>query len=445
MIDKTTSLLSLSDLQYSNSGVYTCKVKGVEGCGTVESNSMVVYVISTPEITKQPQSIVNAKLGCDYSFDVQVHHRGIMPPYYKDKFQWYKYIKSSSDTVPLTNNNYISGADASTLIFTNIRNSDICKEGDFYFVKVEGLCGTVVSDPYLISQTPEVVIKDQPVDVNCCPGAVQVVFECTAIAPKGFDLEYQWFHDGKPLINNLKYNGTLTPKLQINNIQQTEEGAYTCQTNIVGETNKVLSKPANLKLKVIPTAQIQSPAIQSVKVDSDVNFQVGLSAGSEPIYIKWLYRGEIIKDGKWSEYDGDKLLSYSIESVSQEQSGEYICEISNDCDIIDFKFELQVTKWDIANSVEKISQNAYSLYSAVPNPVNNESEIKFITPNSEKVLIQLVNTEGKVCAELFNSYSVAGENFFHFNADELNLSVGVYHYVMTAGEFIGTRKLIIIR
>ena len=86
---------------------------------------------------------------------------------------------------------------------------------------------------------------------------------------------------------------------------------------------------------------------------------------------------ELLKEGLWSIYDGDKLLTVFMEAVEENQAGEYKCIIENECDKTEIIYNLTVTKWDETNGVEVISENGYALYNCLPNPVTGLTKIRF--------------------------------------------------------------------
>ncbi|HZW37884.1 MAG TPA: YCF48-related protein [Ignavibacteriaceae bacterium] len=89
------------------------------------------------------------------------------------------------------------------------------------------------------------------------------------------------------------------------------------------------------------------------------------------------------------------------------------------------------------------SQIIYSLSQNYPNPFNPNSIIKFSIPIEDMVTIELYNVLGEKVKVLYNEYSSAGTKEINFNASEL--PSGVYIYKMKAGEFISSKKMVLLK
>lgn len=78
-----------------------------------------------------------------------------------------------------------------------------------------------------------------------------------------------------------------------------------------------------------------------------------------------------------------------------------------------------------------------------PNPFNPETKIKFSIPNSAQVNLKIYNAAGMEVTELVNSELRAGKYQYDWNA--ANLPSGVYFYVLKAGEFSQTKKMMLVK
>jgi len=93
-----------------------------------------------------------------------------------------------------------------------------------------------------------------------------------------------------------------------------------------------------------------------------------------------------------------------------------------------------------------INQNiphSHLLFQNYPNPFNNITKIKYGLPKAEKVRIILFNIKGQKVATLTNQYMQAGIHEMKFDAS--NLASGVYIYMIKAGNFVSTRKMILLK
>lgn len=85
----------------------------------------------------------------------------------------------------------------------------------------------------------------------------------------------------------------------------------------------------------------------------------------------------------------------------------------------------------------------YRLYQNFPNPFNNGTRIRFDIPATEFVKLKVYDITGREVATLLNEMRSAGEYEVILKSD--NLSSGVYFYQITAGNFISTKKCVVIK
>jgi hypothetical protein len=85
----------------------------------------------------------------------------------------------------------------------------------------------------------------------------------------------------------------------------------------------------------------------------------------------------------------------------------------------------------------------YSLSQNYPNPFNPSTTIRYGLPHKTVVQLTVFNTLGQQVAQLVNGEVEAG--FHDVKCDGKNLSSGVYFYRILAGEFVQTRKFLLVR
>ena len=90
----------------------------------------------------------------------------------------------------------------------------------------------------------------------------------------------------------------------------------------------------------------------------------------------------------------------------------------------------------------EIPQN-FNLLQNYPNPFNNTTTIRFQSSKREKVIIKIFNLLGDEIAAIFNDEVEAGEYEVNFNAS--SLGSGVYFFRMFAGDFMKTKKLVLLK
>lgn len=85
----------------------------------------------------------------------------------------------------------------------------------------------------------------------------------------------------------------------------------------------------------------------------------------------------------------------------------------------------------------------YSLSPNYPNPFNPSTNISFTLPSREFVSITVYDIIGNIISKMENHIYDAGTHNVKF--DGSNLSSGVYLYKITAGEFNGVRKMMLLK
>jgi photosystem II stability/assembly factor-like uncharacterized protein len=101
------------------------------------------------------------------------------------------------------------------------------------------------------------------------------------------------------------------------------------------------------------------------------------------------------------------------------------------------KFEYSsVLKVDVVPKEYSLSQN-------YPNPFNPSTKIRYQIPNQSKVVIKLYDILGGEVTTLLNEEKEPG--LYELQIDGQNLSSGTYIYRITAGSFVDTKKMILLR
>ncbi len=87
--------------------------------------------------------------------------------------------------------------------------------------------------------------------------------------------------------------------------------------------------------------------------------------------------------------------------------------------------------------------NKFSLDQNFPNPFNPSTTIKYSIPVSNIVSLKVYNILGKEVADLVNEYKNSGTYEVEFNA--ANLSSGTYFYKIKSGNYMETKKLLLLK
>ena len=78
-----------------------------------------------------------------------------------------------------------------------------------------------------------------------------------------------------------------------------------------------------------------------------------------------------------------------------------------------------------------------------PNPFNPSTKIKWQSPVTGHQTLKVLDLLGNEVATLVDEYKEAGKYEVSFDASQL--SSGIYFYKLTAGSFVETKKMILLR
>jgi len=86
---------------------------------------------------------------------------------------------------------------------------------------------------------------------------------------------------------------------------------------------------------------------------------------------------------------------------------------------------------------------AFTLGQNYPNPFNPATTIRFELPQSGNVLLKVFSLLGQEVATLVNGRMNAGKHVVPFDAS--HLTTGVYFYTLSSGNFVATKKMILMK
>ncbi len=89
--------------------------------------------------------------------------------------------------------------------------------------------------------------------------------------------------------------------------------------------------------------------------------------------------------------------------------------------------------------------NTYSLSQNYPNPFNPTTTIRYEISERSFVTLKVYDVLGNVVETLVKEEKPAGEYNVEFRIDNLELTSGVYFYQLLAGDFVNTKKMVLLR
>lgn len=122
--------------------------------------------------------------------------------------------------------------------------------------------------------------------------------------------------------------------------------------------------------------------------------------------------------------------------------------VANDANGSPIQFVLRSSSTTILRtevaSTEKLSiPSDYRLEQNYPNPFNPATTIKFSLPRSGHVTLKVFDIVGREIVALVNDELTAGRYEAHWDAN--NVESGVYFYQLRAGDFVETKRLVLVK
>lgn len=97
------------------------------------------------------------------------------------------------------------------------------------------------------------------------------------------------------------------------------------------------------------------------------------------------------------------------------------------------------------NEEINILPEQFSLEQNYPNPFNPTTTIQFDIPKTALVTLKVCDVLGQEVATLVNEKREAGRYNFEFRTSDFEISSGMYFYRIQAGEFVQTKKLLLLK
>lgn len=97
-----------------------------------------------------------------------------------------------------------------------------------------------------------------------------------------------------------------------------------------------------------------------------------------------------------------------------------------------------------ATPTATIIQTTNNLSQNYPNPFNPSTTIEYSIEKDCQVTLKLYNVNGQLVATIVDEYQTVGEHKVVFDAGE-SLSRGIYYYQLKSGDFVATKKMVVLR
>jgi hypothetical protein len=162
----------------------------------------------------------------------------------------------------------------------------------------------------------------------------------------------------------------------------------------------------------------------AAKASSGVEFPLAVHSDAYPLTISWK-----VKNASYELTDGVGGRMFPAKSMDDEGS----MKISNSA----------LNKFKVKLTGDGQLPKEFALTQNYPNPFNPSTTIKYDLPIDSRVSLKLSNILGQEVVTLVNEEQKAGYKSVEWNAS--SMASGVYFYRLQAGEFVSSKKLLLLK
>ena len=280
---------------------------------------------------------------------------------------------------------------------------------------------------------------------------------------------------GSGIIGQLGF--TAYPTAIIDRTNSSTNFSYTMWTNAVNTeyTNNpttpvrlvITSKDYNASTKVL-TASIDATALQTISDQYKICYVItengvvftqtnnnNCTTGGANYVHKWITRnmvngslGENLNTGTWNQ---DQVITKTLNTTLDNAWIDANCQLT----IFAYKDASPLYMANIGQSILQsvteplgiqgtgVVPKAYSLSQNYPNPFNPTTNIKFSVPKDGNVSLKIYDAIGNVVDTYVDGFMNAGS--YNAEVDASSLASGIYFYTLKAGDFVQTKKMVLIK
>ena len=93
--------------------------------------------------------------------------------------------------------------------------------------------------------------------------------------------------------------------------------------------------------------------------------------------------------------------------------------------------------------MEEMLPSVFQLSQNYPNPFREKTTIKYCVPDKIKIKLEILNSDKRIIKTLVDEVKESGTYQAKFNAS--SLASGVYFYRLKAGDFVETKKMVLMK
>jgi photosystem II stability/assembly factor-like uncharacterized protein len=228
-----------------------------------------------------------------------------------------------------------------------------------------------------------------------------------------------------------------------------QNGIFMAYAGMTSQYWSYLYKTTNggVSWQSLPTYQL--PQCQSIFM---INNNFAFAVGNNQAYL-----GTAIPNAIYKTTDGCLTWNMQISNTAKKLNDVYFTDLNNGIVVGDNGTILRTTTGGLVGIDTKHNDlpDKFSLEQNYPNPFNPETTIKYTIPKSSFVTLKVFDLLGREIATLVDEYKQSGKHSIEFSISQLSdrsqsakadkLSSGIYFYTLQAGNFIQTKKMMLMK
>ncbi|MCX7880820.1 MAG: T9SS type A sorting domain-containing protein [Ignavibacteria bacterium] len=397
----TSQQLTLSRVDFQTSGVYHCEVGGASVCPSVNTDKILVYILTPTKISRKPQDYYGYP-GSTAEFKFDVHFYEHVDPNVVS-IQWYK------NGVALRDDWKYSGTNSNHFTVRNISPSDTL---DRFYAIVNGRCGRDTTNTVRIYVVPNINLRPDTLFICDKDNTVEISVEVpSVIGRKKYIVE---LYRGNILI------GTYSPGVAGMRISLPEvsilPGNYNAIVRLT-ETNSSFKTNEIKVVKITEPPRITKNLPRGISLRKDEDLVLSIEAAGLNLHYQWFKNNEPLRGAV------EPILK--ISKVTTEDAGNYHCIVWN-CDTVTSTVcNVSVTQF-IISGIEEPEETDFRV-EVSPNPVTDNATLSIESAETNNGRIQIYDATGTEIHTITNILFEKGLTRLELNLKSLNLSTGLYY------------------
>ena len=230
---------------------------------------------------------------------------------------------------------------------------------------------------------------------------------------------------------------------KVDSTEHAHQGFYS--VNLEGNTSTSLVSSNNLPLTGYSDVLVEF-WYKAVSMEADEDFWLQISTNGGDSYTtikKWISGVDFENDSFYSEY-----VTITDYNLTDQTRLRFRCSASDDEDDI-YLDEIRVSasnrllQVDVTEPEVSVVPDKLVLDQNYPNPFNPTTSISYSIPIESFVSLLIYDVLGRKVTALINEKKQKGNYEIEFNGG--NLTSGIYYYRLQAGDFVRTRKFVLLK